>query len=123
VTIEDLEDRLKLYKVYKDHSKELSLIFGKNILSTKSAQKREIRFIPDISITPGNLHILIHDILNRIPIVETKTIEPRVKIKSTITLEEVMERIHKKVESLSSFSFSEFARTKKNTLKKKKFLL
>ena len=120
VTIEDLEDRLKLYKVYKDYGKDLTLIFGKHILFTKPAQKREVRFIPDITITPTNLESLITELLTRVPVVESRPVEPRVQIRSTVTLEEVMDRIHKRVDALASFSFSDFAQTKKQYTKEEK---
>ncbi len=119
-TIEDLEDRLRIYKIYKDLSKEISNRFGKSPLYTKPAQKRDVIFLPDSQINIETLHGIILDSLTRVPVVEARPKEPQVQIKATITIEEVMNRIHKRVESLSSFTFSDVAGVKKTYTKEEK---
>jgi segregation and condensation protein A len=119
-TIEDLEDRLKVYKIYKDLSKEIADRFGKRPLYTRAPQKRSVVFIPDSQINVQNLHSLIVDSLTRVPVVEARVAAPEVRVRATITIEEVMDRIHKKVEALTSFTFSDVAGVRKTYTKEEK---
>lgn len=120
VTIDDLEERLKIYKSYKDVSKHIESRFGKSILYTKQPQKKDVVFIPDIAITKDTLYILIQDVLRKTPVIEKVEKNPDITVKTTITLEEVMDRIHQKVDELSSFSFHQFASVKKTYTKEEK---
>lgn len=120
VTIDDLEERLKVYKIYKDISKTIAERFDTNIIILKKEQKKEVRFIPDVHITSEYLYGCIQDILTKAPKVETVEQNPEIKVRTTITLEQVMERIQEKVDSLSSFSFNEFTGSKKVYSKEEK---
>lgn len=120
VTIDDLEDKLKIYKAFKDVSKHIEARFGKQSLYTKQPQKKDVVFIPDIAITTETMHTLVKEVLGKTPVVEKIEKNPDVVVKTTITLEEVMERIHQTVDELSSFSFHQFASVKKTYTKEEK---
>ncbi len=120
VTIDDLEERLKVYKIYKDISKTVAERFDTHIITLKKEQKKEARFIPDAHMTSEYLYGCIQDILKKAPKIETVESNPEIKVRTTITLEQVMERIQNKVDSLSSFSFNEFTGSKKVYSKEEK---
>lgn len=124
VTIEDLEERLKVYKIYKDVAKQIDERFGKKISILKKEQKREVKFIPDPQITTSYLFECITGVLTKAPKIETIESNPEVKVRTTITLEQVMERIQDKVTSLTSssgsFSFNEFTGSRKVYTKEEK---
>ncbi len=120
VTIDDLEERLKVYKIYKDIAKQIAERFDTDIIFLKKEQKREVRFIPDTHITTAYLYECIQDVMKKAPQIETVENNPEIKVRTTITLEQVMDRIHKQVESLSSFSFNEFTGSKKIFTKEEK---
>ena len=121
ITIDDLKERLEVYKIYKDVSKHIADRFDKKIIFFKKEQKREVRFIPDVHLTLKTMQESIENILNNAPIVEELKSNPEVKVRTTITLEDVMKRIEDRVSTLStSFSFNEFTGAKKAFTKEEK---
>ena len=120
VTIEDLEDRLKLYKLYKDLSVDFARRYNKNTIYLKQPKKRDVVFIPDYRITLENMKSIIEEVLTHAPSVEKVEKHKDVVIKTTISLEEVMKRIEREVQALSSFRFSQFTGERKTFTKEEK---
>jgi segregation and condensation protein A len=121
VTIEDLEDRLNLYKIYKDIGKILADRFDQSVIHLKPAQKQEIRFIPDSQINLDTVLLSIQQVVDHAPTIVENEPHPEVKVRTAITLEDVMKRIEDKVTNLTStFSFNEFTGAKKAFTKEEK---
>lgn len=109
VTIEDLEERLNIYKIYKDIGKIIGDRFGTTVMHFKPAERQEVRFIPDSQISLATMFTCIQAVTNNAPKVAELAANPEIRVRTTITLEDVMKRIEDKVASLSSsFSFHEF---------------
>jgi segregation and condensation protein A len=105
--IEDLEHRLVLYKKYKELSVHITERFGKQPLFFKTPAKiREPFFSPDSSMTIENLKEAIVSVLARIP--DTRH-ELQATVKKIISLEEVIEQLHARIQSSIRMSFKEFS--------------
>lgn len=104
-TIEDLEERLRQYQVYREAGKCLQEQFGQTILQyPEMAPARDIVFSPDNYCTLDNLAQAIRNVINELPKVETK---PTATIKPTISLEEMMSRLQQRIEKRLRTKFSE----------------
>lgn len=108
VSIDDLEDRLKIYKSYKEIAAYIQDAFGKKVLYAKKPIKKEfINFSPDSQITPTVLSSLLKDLLQKIE-VETNLDLPIIEVKKTVTIEEIMDRINTRITQMKTFSFQSF---------------
>lgn len=103
-SIENLAERLKKYQVYRDISLELQSRFGKhNSYTPEFTPPNEPVFMPDTHCSISALQDAMHDVLTSLPKVETK---PVAKLKPTISLEDMMDTLRKRIESevLTKFS-------------------
>jgi segregation and condensation protein A len=111
-SIENLEKRLELYKRYKDASILLSKIFGKSPLRFAEEKKSaHVVFAPTAEITVDNLLNAVREVLNNIPKTE---VLPKIAVKKTISLEEMIESLRTRVEKSIRMSFREFSGMGKN---------
>jgi len=103
--IEDLEARLRLYKIYRDAAEAISLQFGHKISHERQFQRaKSPLFVTDKFTTIAALHEAIHEVLQALPIKEVK---PRVQVKKVISLEEMIDRLHRRIEDQMKLRFSE----------------
>lgn len=104
-TIEDLEDRLRQYQIYRDAGQYLSSIYGTNTLySPRFTPPTEVLFIPDEWCTTSALHEAIRGVLENLP---KKEIKPKVQVKPTISLEDMMESLKRRIETHLRARFSD----------------
>lgn len=97
VMIDDLEDRLRQYQIYRDAGQYLISIFGKTPLySPRFVPPKEALFIPDAYCTIDALREAMDSVLNNLP---KKEIKPKVQVKQTISLEEMMHNLQKRIET------------------------
>lgn len=107
VSIEDLEERLKVYKIYKDIGKQLESLFGKNILYFKKPKKKDrVVFAPDAHIQAPTLALLLNELLSKVVLVQESEKLPVVQVRSSITIEDVMKKITDRISHMTSFSFN-----------------
>lgn len=105
VMIDDLEGRLKQYQIYRDAGMYLSSIFGQNVLySPKFVAPKEALFIPDDFCTPEALQEAMWSVLQNLP---KKEIKPKVQVKQTISLEEMMVNLQKRIQTQIKTKFSQ----------------
>lgn len=108
-SIEDLEERLREYKRYKDLSKHVERMLGKQPLFFKSPQKNfPVVFSPDESIQTGSILEAVRRALLSIP---KREILPKVIVQKIVSLEEMIERLTERITGNLKLSFSEFAKT------------
>ncbi len=108
-SIEDLEHRLTLYKKYKELSVHIAEHFGRQPLFFKIPAKiREPFFAPDSSMTAENLKEAVMSVLSRIP---EKQHELQATVKKIMSLEEMIEQLHARIQSSIRMSFKEFSGT------------
>lgn len=94
-SIEDLEDRLRQYKIVREVALLLQENFGSSILYSQLFNPPEVPvFVPDERCTTNSLHTAILDTIDALP----KKVEPnKASIKVTITLEEMMDRLQTRI--------------------------
>ena len=103
--IDDLETRLRLYKIYRDAAVTVEQQFGSRMSHERQfAKDTNPIFVTDSFTTPGSLHTAMVEVLQNLPI---KIIKPKVQIKNVISLDEMINRLHSRIESQMKLKFSE----------------
>lgn len=113
-SIEDLEERLKRYQIIRDSALVLQTSFGKAILYPPqfSAPKTPI-FVPDQWCSTESLREAMLNVINELP---KKEIPAKAQIKVTISLEEMMNDLSRRIKDNLFVRFSEI---NKGTTEKK----
>ena len=95
--IEDLQERLKIYQIYREGGQYLANIFGQTRLySPRFVPPQNPIFITDEWCTLPSLHSAMLGVLKNLPKKEEK---PKVQVKATISLEEMMSSLQKRIEN------------------------
>lgn len=106
-SVEDLENRLKLYKKIRDLSVHVQERFGKHIIFEKNISKHVTPvFSPDASMTLPALLLAVRTLLQNIPKEEAI---PKAVIKKVISLEEMITSLTSRIQSSLKMSFREFS--------------
>lgn len=104
-SIEDLEDRLKLYQKVKELSLELKKLYGQKIIFEKEPKRSEvIVFSPDSKTDVENLSNVLMHLLNTLPKKETL---PKTTVRKIITLEQMIEKLSERIAKGMRMKFSE----------------
>lgn len=110
--IYDLEKRLELYKSYKNASELVRAIFGRNPLYFAGERKvRKVIFSPTTEINIENILLTINTLLRNAPKPEFL---PKIAVRKTISLEEVIENLSSRVQKSLKTSFKDFAQKDKS---------
>jgi segregation and condensation protein A len=105
-TVESLEKRLKYYQIFRNVAKTVESLFGK-----KTAHERRFipsqtpLFLPDTYTALQPLHKAIGDVIQNLP---RKVEKPKVKVKTVVSLETMIERLKERIEKQFSFKFKDF---------------
>jgi segregation and condensation protein A len=101
--IDDLEIRLRRYKLYRDIAKNVQEIFGTQITHERQfLPLQEPLFVTDKFTSLDSLEEAMSDVLHNLP---KKEIKQKVQVKKTISLEEMIDRLHKRIEQQMKLSF------------------
>jgi segregation and condensation protein A len=104
-TIDDLEERLRQYQIYRDAGQTLADRFGKSILySPRFVAPKEPLFVPDNWCTLAQLHEAMWQVLQNLP---KKEVKPKVQVKASISLEEMMQSLQRRIETQLRAKFSD----------------
>ena len=104
-SIEDLEDRLKLYQKVKELSLELKKLYGQKIVFEKEPKRSEvIVFSPDSKTDVENLSNVLMHLLNTLPKKESL---PKTTVRKIITLEQMIEKLSERIAKGMRMKFSE----------------
>ncbi len=107
-SIADLEFRLKLLDKYKTISKSLLKIFGINrVYSKLHVKKYKPKFSPDENMTLENMHLSMQSVLDNLP--RLKNNLPKKIVQKVISLEDMMDRLTKRINSNMQVSFRQFS--------------
>lgn len=103
--IDDLELRLRRYQMYRDIAQDIESIFGKTITHERQyiSDKKPL-FVTDNFTTLEGLQEAIGSVLVSLP---KKEVKPKVRVKKVISLEEMMTRLHDRIEKQMKLTFSE----------------
>jgi segregation and condensation protein A len=103
--IDDLEVRLRRYQMYRDAARTLEEIFGKQVNHERQyVAFSEPLFVTDKWTTTESLSTVIADVLFNLP---KKEIKQKVQVRKVISLEEMIDRLHKRIETQVKISLRE----------------
>jgi len=105
VTIDNLEERLKQYQIYRNAGALLTRQFGQAIMyAPKFITPTDPLFIPDQWCDVSVLREAMNELISNLP---KKDMRPRVQVKTTISLEEMMESLKQRIERHLRARFSD----------------
>jgi len=103
--IDDLELRLRRYQMYRDIAQDIASNFGKaNTYGRQYVSDANPLFVTDAFTTLEGLQESIGSVLVSLPV---KEIKPKVQVRKVISLEDMMTRLHDRVEKQMKITFSE----------------
>lgn len=109
--IDDLKRRLALYELFRNLSGEIKTHFGKQVIFERSGRPEAIPvFVPDMRLSVATMAQSIRDVQNALP---KKITVPKATIKKVVSIEEMMDRLSKRVTHTLKMSFGQFARYEK----------
>lgn len=109
-SIEELENRLKVYRIIKKLSEYPKKLFGKNIIFAREGFKGiEVGFVEPRDLDINSLHLSLKEITNNLP---EKEALPEVQVKKIVSLGEKIDELSQRIQGALEVSFSEFAKTK-----------
>ena len=104
-SIDELEERLKLYKIYKEAAAIVGEQFGSNIMHSRTfVPAKNPLFVTDNYTTTEALHEAMGRVLAALP---KKEVKPKVQVRPVISLEEMIDRLHIRIENQMKVRFSE----------------
>lgn len=104
--IGDLEERLKIYKVYYALSKSLEKIFGKKVIFAREGFLQiESIFVESEDLSLKNIASALEKIISNLPTKELAL--PEALVKKTVTLEQKIDQLIKRIENKISLYFSD----------------
>ena len=111
-SIEELEERLKIYRRIKELSINIKELFGKNpIFGREGFKGAELGFLEPKGLSKEVLHKLLKEVTENLP---SKKILPEAEVKKMIRLEDKVNDLVRKVQLRLEFSFAEFSVSKTN---------
>lgn len=103
--IDDLEIRLKRYQMYRTIAKTIEEIFGVTVAHERQyVISNNPLFVTDKFTTQESLREAMADVLLNLP---RKEIKPKVRVRKVISLEEMIEKLHQRIEQQIKISFKE----------------
>ncbi len=104
-SIEDLEERLRQYQIYRDAGAHIAERFGVTPLYSRTfIPPTDSIFVPDVWCSKSALHAAIGEVLQNLP---KKEFKPKVHVKPTISLEDMMESLKRRIEAHVRARFSD----------------
>src|SRR3989344_7850820 len=115
--IKNLEERLRLYRLFTKLSGHIRSDFGEKIifaplerkparLNSRSGGNDILVFLPDERITRDSMMTFARDVLGAMP---KKVSLPNVEVKKVVSIEEMLDRLVERVKNTLKMTFREFA--------------
>ena len=104
--VEDLKRRLEAYEKVREAARELSRIYGKAPMREAGARALDAVFAPSRDLSKEALAEALARLLSARQAVETL---PEARVKPLVTIEEMMERLAKRVQKAMTLTFKEFS--------------
>lgn len=105
--VSEFEQRLREYERYRTLTRELSILFGRRVLIPRGDVPETPLFSPSRDLTLRHIEAALQDVLSEKEAVETAL--PEARVRSTVTLEEMMERLLARVQQKMQMSFRDFS--------------
>ena len=107
-SIEDLELRLRIFRKFKELTKGLTLIFGKEVIYFKDPSRDlPVIFSPSAEISVSKILLSVRQVIESLP---KKESVPKAIVSKIISLEEMIERLSSRITHNLKMSFGEFAK-------------
>lgn len=104
-SIEELEDRLRLYQIYKAAGAAVAAAFGQSVMHERQyLPPKSPVFVPDAYCSAKELREAMRRVIAELPV---KTAPPKVQVRKVISLEEMIDRLHQRIESQLKMRFSD----------------
>lgn len=117
-SIEELEERLRLYRRIRHLSLHIKNLFGRNpLFSREGFRGIEVGFIEPESLDVKKLAEVLKEIAENLPVKECL---PETEVKKVISLEDKISELMKRIQESIEFSFSEFADSKDSEKEERK---
>ena len=101
----DLELRLRRYQMYRDIARDIECAFGTTVTHERQfVSDKKPLFVTDDFTTLEGLEDAIGGVLTNLP---KKEIIPKVKVRKVISLEDMMTRLHERIEKQMKLTFTE----------------
>ncbi len=114
--IHDLEERLRLYKIFTDLSFYVKKTFGEKIIFAPLERKIDsLIFLPDSQITKKSMMDFARNTIGAMP---KKIILPQVEVRKIISIEEMIDKLMGRIQDSIKISFKDFT-GKANTREEK----
>jgi len=104
--MEDLKRRLAAYERVREAARELSRVFGKNVMVSRGERAPEPVFAPSRDLSQESLQKALVEALSAL---EKQEELPEARIRSIVTIEEMMDRLTDRVQRALKLSFKEFS--------------
>lgn len=104
--IEELERRLALYEKMREASREISKLFGRSVLMPAGEREADVIFAPSKDLSLAALSAALATALAALEKIEEL---PETRVNSTVSIEEMMDGLLKRVQSALTLSFKEFS--------------
>lgn len=104
--MDDLRRRLAEYERVRDMMRELSRIFGRNVMVSAGERTPIPEFAPSKDLTLKHLESALADALMAL---EKEEKLPEARVRPMVTIEEMMDRLVERVQKKLTMSFKEFA--------------
>lgn len=105
--IRDLEERLRLYKIFTKLGIDIKNNFGKKIIFAPLERKNDfLVFLPDDQITAESMMTFARSALGAMPV---KVFLPKVEVKIVISIEEMIDKLTERIKNSLKMNFKEFA--------------
>ncbi len=103
--IEDLEERLRRYQLYRNAAADITHMFGSGYqFESQYTPKKQPVFTPDTYCNMQSLDEALTDVLQNLPVATKK---PKVQVRPTISIEEMIDRLKDRVTKQMSTRFSD----------------
>ncbi|MBI5405471.1 segregation/condensation protein A [Candidatus Kaiserbacteria bacterium] len=111
--VEDLKRRLEAYERVREAARELACIYGRSVMARAGERPLEVVFAPSRDLSANALAEALARVLAARETVEEL---PEARVKPLVTIEEMMDRLAKRVQSAMTISFKDFAGSAKEKI-------
>ncbi|MBP6860643.1 MAG: segregation/condensation protein A [Candidatus Pacebacteria bacterium] len=110
-SMDELQKRLALYEKAREAARELSRLIGRSVMIEAGEREPEPVFAPAKDMTLFALSNALHEALSAL---EKLDVKPEVRVKSTVTIEEMMDSLMTRVQGALTLSFKQFSGSAKD---------
>lgn len=104
--VEAFKRRLALYEIAREAARELSRIAGRSVMYPAGEQEQEPMFAPSRDLTMKALEKALSEALAAL---EKEQVLPETRVRSVVTIEEMMDKLLVRVQKALTLSFKEFS--------------